>query len=128
MAGNISNYLENKLLDHSLGTASYTMPTVYLALHTADPTDTGGGAEVSGTAYARQAVSFSAAASGATSNSGNITFPAAGSNWGTVTHIGIWDALTTGNLLWHGSLTASQSVNTGNVFQINTGDLDVSLD
>tara|TARA_Y100000034_G_C6895337_1_gene412661 strand:- start:2170 stop:2550 length:381 start_codon:yes stop_codon:yes gene_type:complete len=123
----ISNYLENKLLDHTLRNTSYTSPTtVYLALYTANPTDADSGTEVSGGSYARQTVAFSAAASGTISNSADITFtsmPAA-----TVTHVGVRDASSAGNLLYHGSLSSSKSVDSGDTFKISTGDLDISLD
>lgn len=129
MAGNISNYLENKLLDHSLGTTEYTFPaTVYVALFTSDPTDAGSGTECSGTSYARQACDFDAAANGATANTAAIEFPVAGGSWGTITHVGIYDALEAGNLLWHGALTASKAIGTSDQFKIAAGDLDVSLD
>jgi hypothetical protein len=123
----ISNYLENKLLDHTLRNTSYTSPTtVYLALYTSNPTDADSGTEVSGGSYARQTVAFSAAASGTISNSADITFtsmPAA-----TVTHVGVRDASSAGNLLYHGSLSSSKSVDSGDTFKISTGDLDISLD
>ena len=128
MANNISNYLENEILDHTLGTASYTMPTtVYIALYTSDPTDADSGSEVSGGSYARQSAAFDVAAAGATQNSADITFPQATADWGTVTHIGIRDAATIGNLLWHGPLSQSKTVNNGDTFKINAGDLDISL-
>lgn len=124
----ISNYLENKLLDHSLGVASYTMPsTIYLALFTSDPTDAGSGTEVSGAAYARQAVTFATAASGATSNSTAESFTASGGNFGTVTHIGLFDALTTGNLLWHCPLNSSKIINNGETITFAVGDIDITL-
>jgi hypothetical protein len=127
MAGNLSNYLENKLIDHFLGTASYTMPTdVYVALYTVAPGEAGGGTEVTGGSYARQVATFSAAASGATSNDSNIDFtnmPAA-----TVVAIGIFDSLTTGNLLLYGSLTTNKTTDAGDTLRIATGDLDISID
>lgn len=126
MAGNLSNYLENKLLDHFLGTTSYTMPSVYVALYTVAPSDAGGGTEVSGGSYARQAATFTAASGGATSNSSNLDFtdmPAC-----TVVAIGVFDALTTGNLLVHGTLTANKSLDAGDTLRIATGDLDISID
>ena len=104
MAGNLSNYLENKVLDHILGTTTYTKPsTVYVALYTVTPSDTGGGTEVTGGSYARQVATFTAASGGATSNVSNIDFnnmPAC-----TVVAIGVHDALTSGNLLVWGTLT-----------------------
>jgi hypothetical protein len=128
VAGNISNYLENKLLDHSLGTTTFTKPTVYIALYTVTPTDADSGTEVTGGSYARQTAAFDAAAGGATQNSADITFPQATADWGTIVAIGIRDALTTGNLLWWGPLTVSKTVSNGDTFKIPAGDLDVSLD
>lgn len=126
MAGNLSDYLENKLLDHFLGTTSYTMPsTIYIALYTVAPDDTGGGTEVTGGSYARQTATFDAAASGATQNSADIDFvdmPAC-----TVVAIGIHDASTSGNLLVHGTLTANKSLDAGDTLRIATGDLDISI-
>lgn len=127
MAGNLSNYLENKLLDHFLGTTTYTKPTtVYVSLYTATPSDTGGGTEVVGGAYARQSAAFTAASSGATSNSANIDFssmPAC-----TVVAIGIHDAITSGNLLVWGTLTANKAIDAGDTLRIAAGDLDISID
>lgn len=127
MAGNLSNYLEDKVLDHILGTTAYTMPTtVYVALYTAAPNDAGGGTEVSGGSYARQTAVFDAASSGATQNTANIDFvsmPAC-----TVVAIGIFDALTSGNLLVWGTLSTNKSLDAGDTLRIATGDLDISLD
>ena len=126
MAGNLTNYLENKLLDHFLGTTSYTMPTVYVGLFTVAPTDAGGGTEVTGGSYARQAAAFTAAASGATSNSANIDFtsmPAA-----TTVAIAVFDASTSGNMLVYGTLTTNKQTDAGDTLRIATGDLDISID
>ena len=127
MAGNLSNYLEDKVLDHILGTTTYTKPTtVYVALYTAAPNDAGGGTQVTGGSYARQTAAFSASSSGATSNSANIDFtnmPAC-----TVVAIGIFDALTAGNLLVWGTLSTNKSLDAGDTLRIATGDLDISLD
>jgi len=127
MAGNLSDYLENKLIDHFLGTTSYTMPTpVYVALYTVTPSDAGGGTEATGGSYARQTAAFAASSGGATSNSANIDFtnmPAA-----TVVAIGIHDALTSGNLLLWGTLTANKTTDAGDTLRIATGDLDISID
>lgn len=133
MAGK-TDYLENKILDHILKNTAYTSPTtVYIALFTAAPSDayTSGspdGTEVSGNAYARQSVAFASASSGATSNSADITFPTPTGSWGTVTHFGIFDASTAGNLLYWNSLTASQAIASGNIVKFLTGDIDVSED
>jgi hypothetical protein len=128
MADAKSDYLERKNLDHNLGTTTYTKPTtVYVSLHTADPTDAGTGAEVSGGSYARQSCAFTAAST----TSGTTTAPNTSAiNWtnmptATVTHVGIWDAVTTGNLLYSGALTASKSLTSGDNFTINAGALVV---
>ena len=127
MAGNLTNYLENKLIDHFLGTTSYTMPAaVYIGLFTVAPTDAGGGTEVTGGSYARQVATFSAASSGATSNDINIDFtgmPAA-----TTVAIGIFDASTSGNMLLYGTLTTNKTTDAGDTLRIATGDLDISID
>lgn len=127
MPGNLSDYLENKLIDHFVGTTTYTKPAaVYVALYTVAPTDAGGGTQVTGGSYARQVATFTAAASGATSNNANIDFtgmPAA-----TVVAIGIFDALTAGNLLLWGTLTTNKTTDAGDTLRIATGDLDISID
>ena len=126
----LSDYAEKLLLDFLMTTGTATRPTAwYVGLFTAAPNDAGGGTEVSGSGYARQAVAFDAATSGAgtTSNTGAVTFTAAGGAWGTITHIGIFDASTSGNLLWHGSLTASKTVADGDTLQFSTGNIDLTL-
>jgi hypothetical protein len=124
-----TDYLENKIIDHMLRNQAYTPPsTVYLALFTTATSDAGGGTEVSGGSYARQAVTLSAASGGASSNSADITFPQATADWGTITHVALMDALTGGNMLMHTPLDASKTVNNGDTFKINTGDLDVTVD
>jgi hypothetical protein len=125
----LSNYLENKLLDHVLRNVSYTSPTtVYVGLFTADPTDAGTGTEVSGGSYARQIVSVTTATGGIVTSSADITFPQATASWGTISHIGLLDALSSGNLLMHTALTTSRAIETGDVLKISTGSLTASLD
>jgi len=125
----MSNYLENKVLDHTLKTTAYTMPTtLYLALYTSDPTDADTGTEVTGGAYARQAAVFGAAVGGVASNSGVVTFPVATVSWGTVTHVGIRDAITIGNLLYSGILSVSQLVGINNQLVFNAGQISITLD
>jgi len=125
-----SDYLENKLTDLIFRAQSFTAPaTIYVALFTAAPSDSGGGTEVSGGSYARVAITTSLAnwagtqsagstaassgTGGASSNNGAITFPTPSANWGVITHFGIFDASSGGNLLVHGALTASKTVNNG---------------
>jgi hypothetical protein len=124
----MSNYLENALVNATLRNTAYTSPSaVYLALYTADPTDADSGTEVSGTSYARQAITFGAPSNGVTTNSAAIEFPQAGGSWGTVTHVGIRDASTSGNLLFHTALDASKTIATGDVFRVASGSLSVTL-
>lgn len=122
-----SNYLENKVLLHVFGGTAYTAPTtLYLALYTVAPSDTGGGTEVSGTSYARQTVAFTVTDDTA-SNTSAVEFPTAGSTWGTIVAVGIFDNLTSGNLLAYGNLTASKTIASGDVFRVPAGDLDITL-
>ena len=124
----ISDFLENELIDHVLRNAAYTSPvTVYLALFTDDPTDADTGTEVSGGSYARQSVAFDAPTNGTTQNSATITFPTATADWGLITHAGIYDAVSVGNLLFHAKLALSQQVLNTETFSEATGQLVVSL-
>jgi hypothetical protein len=127
----MSDFLENELLDHSLAVASWTSPAnVYCALFTASTglESNSPSAEVSGGAYARVAITFSVASGGTTSNSAAITFTTATANWGTVSHVAIMDASSAGNVLYWGALSSSVAVNTDYTFEIAIGDLDVTLD
>jgi len=126
----MSNYLENEILDHVLKNGTFTPPTsLYLALYTTDPTDAGTGTEVaSAGAYARQVVAFTVASNGTTSNSAVVTFPVATASWGTVTYVGIRDAITAGNLLFSGILSVSQLVGINNQLVFNIGQIDITLD
>jgi len=124
----MSNYLENALINATLRNTSYTSPTtVYLALYTSDPTDADTGTEVSGGSYARQSITFGAPSDGVSTNSAAIEFPQATGSWGTVAYIGIRDALTTGNLLYHTPLDASKTIASGDIFKIAIGSLSVTL-
>lgn len=126
----LSDYAEKLLLDWMMTTGSATRPTAwYVGLFTAAPNDAGGGTEVSGSGYAREAVTFAAATSGGgtTSNTGAVSFTASGGSWGTITHIGIFDASTAGNLLWHGALTASKTVADGDTLEFAIGNIDLTL-
>ena len=123
----MSDYLENEILDHILGTGAYTMPTtVYVGLSTGSFGDDNSGTELSGSGYARQSISFGAAASGTASNDAAVEFPAATGSWGTVSHFGIFDAASSGNLLIHGALTASKVIETGDILKIAVGDMDIT--
>lgn len=135
----ISDYLENAWLDMLANATAFTAPSTYVGLFTSDPTDAGTGTEVSGGSYARVQVNQDATTqpywnaitdSGATKltdNNGAITFPTATASWGTVTHVGVFDAASGGNLLYHGALTTSKTVGNGDTFEIADGDLDLTL-
>ena len=125
-----SDYLETKVLDHVFGGTAYTAPgTLYLGLHTSNPGEDDSGTEVStsGTAYARQTVAFTTSGD-TTSNTAAVEYPAATASYGTVSHVGVYDALTAGNLLAYGALTTSKAIATGDVLRIPAGDLDITLD
>ena len=125
-----SDYLENKVLDHVLGNTTYTpAATLYLGLWTADDGLEAGTvtSEVSGGSYTRQAIAFSAASSGSASNSATVTFTTATANWGTITHVAVMDASTGGNVLFHGSVTTSKTIESGDTFQVSSGNLTISL-
>ena len=125
-----SNHLETEILDHVFGGNAYTAPgTLYLALHTASPAEDASGAEVStsGTAYARATVTFTVSGNTATTSAA-VEYATATANFGTVTHVGVWDASTGGNLLAYAALTSSKTIETGDVFRVPAGDLDITLD
>lgn len=123
-----SNYLETELLDHVFANNAYTSPTtVYVSLHTANPDEDASGTEVSGGGYARQAGSFTVSGNTATTSAA-IEYATATAAYGTVSHVAIWDASTAGNMLAYAALTASKSIDTGDVFRIPAGDLDITLD
>lgn len=131
MAGSLSDYAELKVLDHIVGKTSFTLPTAYVALFTAAPTDAGGGTEVSGGSYARKATTgadWNAASAGATSNANTITFATATAAWGTVVAFALFDALTVGNMLGWADLTVSKAVGSGDTAQFSAGNLALTLD
>lgn len=124
----ISNYLENALINGTIRGTSYTAPsTVYVALYTTNPTDADTGTEVSGGSYARQSVTFAAPSDGLSASNADVTFPQATANWGTVGWIGLRDASTAGNLLYYTPLTAAKTIETGDIFKIASGNLTVQL-
>lgn len=126
----LSDYSENLLLNYLMTDGSVTRPTAwYLALYTAAPSDSGGGTEVSGSGYTRQTIAFNAASGtgGTTSNSADVSFTASGGSFGTVTHVGILDAASSGNLLWHGAMTASKTIADGDTLEFSTGNVDLTI-
>lgn len=125
-----THFLSDALLNEVLRNIGYTPPaTVYAALFTTATDKNGGGTEVSGGAYARQAVTFGAPGAGVdgrkVSNSVEVAYPVATANWGTITHCAIFDALTVGNMLYQGTLEASKIINTNDQLKFAVGDLSV---
>jgi uncharacterized iron-regulated membrane protein len=127
MANNLTNTAENLILDHFLGVAAYTFDsTVFAGLYTVAPTDSTAGTEVTGGSYVRQAITFSAASGGATSNTTDVDFtgmPAA-----TTVAVAIHTASTGGTMLMYGTLTTNKTTDAGDTLRIATGDLDISID
>jgi hypothetical protein len=124
----LSNFLENKFLDITLNSATaYNVTTPYLALFSTDPTDAGSGTECSWTGYARQSMSFGAASSGTASTDAAITFPAVAGSDVTITHIGIYDASSSGNLLYHTPLDASKTLSADDVMSVASAGISVTM-
>ena len=125
----MSDYLELKFLDHFTGTASTSAPAaVYLGLSTASMNDDASGTELSGSNYSRKAITFAAASSGSIASNAAVEFDAATGSWGTVTHWGIWDASTAGNLLFHGAFTTGKAIASGDILKVASGQLTISAD
>jgi hypothetical protein len=123
-----SNTFETTTLKFAFTTDAVTRPTAwYLGLFTSDPTDAGTGSEIVGNGYTRKAVTFSVTGDTAT-NTAAVEFDAATAAWGTVSHVGVFDASTAGNLIAHSALTTSKSVSAGDILRVPAGDLDITLD
>ena len=137
MAG-FTNYLEDKVINHLFGSVTFTRPgTYYCGLLTVAPTDSATGTEVSGGAYARQSIAWVITGSGVSqaASSADLTWPAATTDWGTVIVAGVYDALTSGNLVAFETLTKSdfttanpKIINSGDIFKIASGSLKITLD
>ncbi len=126
----MSDFLEVALLNSTLNGAAFSaVDNPYISLHTANPTDTGTGTEVSGGSYARVASSFATASgtSGSVVSDADATFPTATAGWGVVGWIGLWDSLSGGNMLYHTALDASKTIDSGDIFKISSGNLTVTL-
>ena len=123
----MSDYLENEILDHILRNAAYTpASTVYIGLSTGSFADGNSGTELTGNSYARQSIAFDAASGGTTDNTSAIDFPTATGSWGAVSHWGLFDAATSGNLLIHGAFSAGKAVASGDILRIAAGELDIT--
>ena len=130
MAG-FTDFAEDLVLDFMFTAGTATRPTAwYVALFTVAPGETGGGTECSGTAYVRQSAAFTVSGTAPTqaANSAAIEFPTAGNAWGTIVAAGVFDALSSGNLLAFANLTTSKVIDTGDVLRFNTGTLVITLD
>lgn len=144
-AGALSDYLENKLIDHVFRGTAYTAPlTLYVELYTSACSDSARGTEVTGGSYARaslaadttnwagtQAAGSTIASSGTggtTSNNAAITFATPSAGWGLVTHIGLSDASTAGNLLVCTALTVSKTINSGDTVSFPAASLTNQID
>jgi hypothetical protein len=127
-----SDYWQNRILDHIFGKGSYTPPTIYVGLSTAEPTDDGSGlSEPSGNGYARvqtSASDWNAAANGSLDNAGSIIFAQASGNWATITHFALFDAATAGNMLAYGQLSQPTSISQSDTARFEAGGLQISLD
>ena len=131
--GAMSNYLEEQILNGTLRNISYSaVTTVYLALYTSNPTDADTGTEVSGGDYARQPVSFTSPEQeegrATVENDAEIEYPVATAIWGEITHMGIRDADTGGNLLYYGELASKKNIETGDQLRISQGNLKIDID
>ena len=123
-----TNDFETRVLQWVFTNGSPTRPTAwYIGLFTAAPGEAGGGTEVSGGSYVREAATFTVSGNLAT-NSAAIEWPVATADWGTITHVAVFDASTAGNMIAYASLTASKTIATGDVLRIPANDLDVTLD
>lgn len=138
--GSFNDYLEDELLDHVWGAATFTAAaTLSFGLWTATLTDASTGStanEVANTNnYSRQsltnnATNFPAASGGAKANGTAVTgWSASGGNWGTITDVGCVDSAThaAGNMYGYDALAASAIINDGDTAQIAIADFDVTL-
>lgn len=124
---NMTRYLRKATLDHVMGKIAFTMPAeIYLALFLGDPTDLGSQSlEVTGGSYARQAIeaimSVTDLATGQATNSSEISFPVATADWGLITHVGLMDALTVGNMLYQGPADTARLLSSGSRYVLAQG-------
>jgi len=127
--------LENKVMNHVLGGNDYSrLVTVYMALFTAAPNESGGGTEVTGGGYSRLAITnnatnFPTASGGQKTNGTAITFPAAsGASWGTVSHWALMSASSSGDILFFGAFNAAKTIADTDSLTIPINQLTITLD
>src|SRR6056297_2217560 len=124
----LSNTYETSVLTWLLTGDAVTRPSsFYIGLFTTDPTDADSGTEVSGGAYVRQPASFTVSGDAATTTAA-AEWPVATADWGTITHVAVYDAATGGSIIAHAALTEAKPINTDDVFRVPTGGLDITLD
>ena len=123
----MSDYLELKFLDHFTGTASTSAPSaVYLGLATASLQDDASGTELTGNNYTRKAITFASASGGSIASNSAVEFNSATGSWGSVSHWGIFDASSSGNLLFHGSFTSAKTIASGDILKVASGSLTIT--
>lgn len=123
----MSDYLELKFLEHFTGTSSTSSPSaVYLGLSTASLQDDNSGTELTGNNYSRKAITFASASSGSIASNAAVEFNAATGSWGSVSHFGIYDAASSGNLLFHGAFSAAKTIASGDVLKVASGSLTIT--
>lgn len=127
-----SDYWEDATLNHLFNKAAYTAPTIYVGLSSTAPADDGTGVtEPLGGGYARVATAstdWNSASGGQITNANGITFPQATADWGTMSHIVLYDASSGGNLLAYAALTTAKTVQNGDTAQFAVGDITITLD
>jgi len=123
-----TDYLENALCNHLRGGTPLAQPAaLYVGLFSTATTDAGGGTELSGAGYAREAVAFGAPSGGVIANTGQVQFQASGGNWPSVTHAAVFDAASGGNMLWHGALTTPKQIDDGDLLNFNVGQMTFQI-
>ncbi len=124
----LSDTFETTTLKWLLTADAVTRPTAwYIGLFTVAPSDAGGGTEVSGGSYARKSVAFTVSGNLAT-NSAAVEFDVATADWGTITSVAVFDAVSGGNMIAYATLTASKTISNGDVLRVSANDLDITMD
>jgi hypothetical protein len=126
----LSNYAESQVIKWLMTAAAVSRPTAwFVALHTADPGEDGSVGELSGNGYARQSATFTEDTNGLVDNDADITFgPNTGVNWGDVTHVSVWTAVSSGQCLYKGALSSPVTINVNDSLRFAAGQLDCSID
>lgn len=123
----LSDYSENAVINALFRSVTLTGTPAYIGLHTADPTDAGGSELPVANGYARQLIAMDAPVNGVTQNSALETFTAAGGAWGNITHVGIYDAATAGNMTGHTPMGAAKNIADGDKLEFAIGSVSITL-